>query len=207
MRSQGEKPVDKRGNFTALLSLAAGVVLVLYPLLMYLGQTRLGATWLALIFVAMCVLRLAALRFGRTARLAGAVGAPQMLVILSALALALLSLWRGSSEALLYYPVLVNLAMLLAFGASLASPPTIVERIARSWHPDLPQEATPYLRRVTLAWCLFFFANGAVALYTATLASFETWALYNGFIAYLLIGAMFAGELLLRTRAMRSMGT
>jgi uncharacterized membrane protein len=154
----------------------------------------------------MCVLRLAALRFGRAARLAGALGTPQLLVILSALALALLSLWRGSSEALLYYPVLVNFAMLLVFGASLVSQPTIVERIARSWDPDLPQGATPYLRRVTLAWSVFFLANGAVALYTAALASFETWALYNGLIAYLLIGAMFAGELLLRTRAMRSAG-
>ena len=189
----------------AVLSLAAGAVLVLYPLLMYVGQTRLGVTSLALIFIAVCALRLAALRFGRAARLAGALGAPQLLVIFGAIALALVSLWRGSTATLLYYPVLVNLAMLLVFGASLVSPPTIVERIARSWHPDLPDEATPYLRRVTVAWCAFFVANGAAALYTAIWASFETWALYNGLIAYVLIGAMFGGELLMRMRAMRSL--
>jgi uncharacterized membrane protein len=44
-----------------------------------------------------------------------------------------------------------------------------------------------------------------VAFYTATIASFETWALYNGLIAYALIGAVFAGELLTRMRAMRSL--
>jgi uncharacterized membrane protein len=201
MRSQGHR----RSKITAVLSLAAGVVLVAYPLLMYVGQSRLGASWLALIFIAVCALRLAALRFGQAARLAGAVGAPQLTVLGSAIALALVSLWRGSSDALLYYPVAVNLALLLVFATSLLWPPTIVERIARAWHPDLPAHATPYLRRVTLAWCVFFVANGAAALYTATSASFETWALYNGLIAYLLIGAMFGGELLLRTRAMRSL--
>jgi uncharacterized membrane protein len=204
MRSQGHR----RSKVTAVLSLAAGAVLVAYPLLMYVGQTRLGASWLALIFIAVCALRLAALRLGRAARVAGAVGAvgaPQLTVLGSAIGLALVSLWQGSSAAMLYYPVAVNLALLLAFAASFVWPPTVVERIARAWHPDLPPEATPYLRRVTLAWCVFFVANGAVALYTATSASFEAWALYNGLIAYLLIGAMFAGELALRTRAMRSL--
>jgi uncharacterized membrane protein len=201
MRSQGHR----RSKVTAVLSLAAGAVLVAYPLLMYVGQTRLGASWLALIFIAVCALRLAALRLGRAARVAGAVGAPQLTVLGSAIGLALVSLWQGSSAAMLYYPVAVNLALLLAFAASFVWPPTVVERIARAWHPDLPPEATPYLRRVTLAWGVFFVANGAVALYTATAASFEAWALYNGLIAYLLIGAMFAGELALRTRAMRSL--
>jgi uncharacterized membrane protein len=84
-------------------------------------------------------------------------------------------------------------------------PPTIVERLARLQRPDLPVEAVPYLRRVTIAWSLFFVGNGTVALYTATRASFETWAFYNGFLAYVLIGAMFGGEFLTRMRAMRNL--
>lgn len=205
MRSQGENSEDKRGKVTAGLSLATGAVLVLYPLLMYFGQRRLGVTWTALILILVCGLRLAALRFGGAARLAAAFGAPQLVLICGAVALALASMWHGSPEAMLYYPVLMNAAMLLSFGSSLVFPPSIVERIARLRHPDLPQQATPYLRRVTLAWCVFFIGNGALALYTATLASFETWALYNGLIAYGLIGAMFAGESLTRARAMRSL--
>ena len=205
MRSLGENPNASRGKVTAGLSLAAGAVLVLYPLLMYFGQSRLGATWMALILILICGLRLAALRFGSSARLARAFGTPQFLVLGGAMGLALVSIWRGSHVAMLYYPVLMNAGMLLLFGSSLVSPPTIVERLARIRHPDLPEQAVPYLRRVTLAWCIFFIGNGSVALYTATLASFETWALYNGLIAYVLIGAMFAGELLTRMRAMRSL--
>jgi uncharacterized membrane protein len=204
MRSQGEQPPDKP-RAKAALSVAAGAVLMLYPLLMYVGQTRLGATWLALIFIVVCALRLVSLRFGRATWLAGAFGTPQLLVTCSAIALAGVSLWRGSSDAMLFYPVLVNLAMLVFFGTSLVAPPTIVERIARNSEPNLPAQAIPYLRRVTVAWCIFFVANGAIALYTATLASFEVWALYNGLVAYFLIGAMFAGEFMMRTRTMRSL--
>jgi uncharacterized membrane protein len=205
MRSQGENPDANRGKVTAGVSLAAGAVLALYPLVMYFGQSRLGAAWMGLILILICGLRLAVVRCGTNSRLAGAFGTPQLLVIGGVIVLALVSMWRGSHDAMLYYPVLMNAGMLLLFGSSLAFPPTIVERIARLRHPDLPDEAVPYLRRVTLAWCVFFIGNGAVALYTATLTSFETWALYNGLIAYLLIGAMFAGELLTRMRAMRSL--
>jgi len=205
MRSQGENPHDKRGRITARLSLATGAVLVLYPLLVYFGQSRLGVSSMALILIVICALRLAASRLGGAARFAGAFGMPQLLTICGVIVLALVSILRGSPEAMLYYPVLVNAAMLLLFGSSLLFPPTIVERIARLRHPQLPEQATPYLRRVTAAWCIFFVGNGAVAFYTATFASFEIWTLYNGLIAYILIGVMFAAELFTRSRAMRSL--
>ena len=41
---------------------------------------------------------------------------------------------------------------------------------------------------------VFFALNGAVALITALWASAATWSLYNGVIAYLLMGVLFAGE-------------
>ena len=68
MQPQGANPAGKRGKVTAGLSLAAVVVLVLYPLLMYFGQSRLGVTWMALILILICMLRLAALRWQRAAR-------------------------------------------------------------------------------------------------------------------------------------------
>jgi uncharacterized membrane protein len=98
------------------------------------------------------------------------------------------------------YPVLVNVAMLLVFAASLWKPPTVIERLARLRHPDLPPEGVRWVANVTRAWCVFFVANGGIALWTALAASDATWALYNGAIAYVLIGAMLAGEWLLRPR-------
>jgi uncharacterized membrane protein len=49
---------------------------------------------------------------------------------------------------------------------------------------------------------VFFVCNGAIAAVTALAASDRVWALYNGAIAYGLIGAMFAGEWIVRQRVM-----
>jgi uncharacterized membrane protein len=51
---------------------------------------------------------------------------------------------------------------------------------------------------VTQVWCVFFALNGGVALVTALWTSAATWSLYNGFVAYLLMGLLFAGEYAIR---------
>ena len=81
--------------------------------------------------------------------------------------------------------------------------PSRSRRIARSANHDVSGAATRYMRQVTWVWCGFFIANGAAALYTTLFASMEAWALYNGLIAYILIGALLAGEYLVRRVVMR----
>jgi uncharacterized membrane protein len=103
-------------------------------------------------------------------------------------------------DALRLYPVLVNAGMLELFAWSLHSPPSLVERLARLQHPDLPPEGVRYTKRVTLVWCLFFIINGGIALITALWGSMAVWTLYNGLIAYLLMGILFAGEYIVRKR-------
>jgi uncharacterized membrane protein len=50
---------------------------------------------------------------------------------------------------------------------------------------------------------VFFVANGAVALLTAFFAPEAVWSLYTGVVSYVLMGAMFGGEYLLRMRFRR----
>jgi uncharacterized membrane protein len=95
---------------------------------------------------------------------------------------------------------MVSAVLLGVFGASLWRGPTIVERIARLHEPQLPAAAVAYTRKVTIAWCAFFLANGALSAATALWASEQLWVLYNGLLAYVLIGAFFAIEWLLRQR-------
>lgn len=116
------------------------------------------------------------------------------------LALCALAAFANDETLLRLYPVLVNVALLLVFARSLGHPPTVIERIARAIHGALPPEAVRYTRRVTQVWCGFFVVNGSIALWTALAASREAWALYNGLIAYLLMGAIFAGEWWVRQR-------
>lgn len=99
-----------------------------------------------------------------------------------------------------FYPVLVNASMLWVFGSSLLRPPSAVERMARLTEPNLSPAAVVYTRRVTCVWCVFFVANGGIALATALWASPEVWTLYNGCIAYVLMGLLFAVEYGVRQR-------
>ncbi len=196
----------QRGKTSKLLSVAVGCVLILYPVLMYIGRSHLEPRSMAVILVALCAARILAQHFQPAARRASPFGTMELLAICAgAIALALLTIWRGSPKAMLYYPVLVNVVLLAVFGWSLFHPPTVVERIARATTRDLPPQAVPYLRRVTIAWIVFFVCNGAAALFTATETSFATWTFYNGFLAYVLIGLMFGAELVARQRVMKNL--
>ena len=178
------------------LSVAVVAVLALYPILVYAAIGRFGPSGVAGVLAAVCLARLVVLkRRGRPAF----GGTSLVLVCAGGILLAAVSYWRGSTVAVLYYPALVNAALLVVFAASLFRPPSVVERIARLRDPELPPAAVVYTRRVTLAWTVFFALNGAAALYTARFTPLETWALYNGLIAYLLIGALFAVELAIRS--------
>ena len=121
--------------------------------------------------------------------------------ILGGLVLLCLSALVANDETLLrLYPAALSAAFLLVFGLSLVRPPTVVERLARLRNPELPAAGVRYTRQVTQVWCAFFIVNGLIAVWTAVWSSREVWAVYNGFIAYLAMGALFAGEWLLRRR-------
>jgi uncharacterized membrane protein len=160
-----------------------------YPLVVYLGFGRWDPLCLALALAALLALRAWG---GRD---------PVWLVAAGgALALGAAGAVAGSWMPLKLYPVMVSAVLLAVFGASVLRPPTIVERIARLREPALPPEGVAYTRKVTLAWCGFFLANGTVSAGTAVWASDRVWLLYNGLLAYLLIAAFFGGEWLLRQR-------
>jgi uncharacterized membrane protein len=101
------------------------------------------------------------------------------------------------SEVLLRaYPIVVNAAMLTAFGATLRDgKQSMVEKFARVRRPELDAHAVQYTRRVTQVWCGFFVLNGAVSAISAIWASRAEWALYNGVVTYLLIGVLIVAEI------------
>ncbi|SIT40328.1 conserved membrane hypothetical protein [Paraburkholderia ribeironis] len=103
------------------------------------------------------------------------------------------------SELLLrLYPSLVNLGLLIAFGGTLVRGPSMIEKFARLGNPDLPPGAVRHTRRVTQVWCAFFVLNGAFSAYTALYWSRANWSLYNGAIAYGLIGVLLVAEVVWR---------
>ncbi|HET8734013.1 MAG TPA: hypothetical protein VFM45_09610 [Anaeromyxobacteraceae bacterium] len=106
----------------------------------------------------------------------------------------------GDGGVLLAWPVLVSLALLVAFLSSLRGGRSIVEGFARLQKPDLSAAEVAYCRTVTWVWCAFFVANGATAAALALSGRRELWAVYTGVVSYLLMGLLFAGEYLVRRR-------
>jgi uncharacterized membrane protein len=176
------------------LNSVIGLTTLLYPLAVYFGSSYFEPWKLACLLVALLLIRL-------TASVVKKHWSTPLWI--AAIGYALFIIWSNELAALRLYPVLVNGLMLLIFGWSLFSPPTVIERIARLQHPDLPPEGIIYTRRVTQVWCGFFIFNGAIALVTALWASLEIWSLYNGLIAYLLMGIVFGGEYLIRMRTQK----
>lgn len=170
------------------------VLTVLYPLVIWFGDGQVEPRWLAALLLLAAASRLPAMKVSSAARWS----------VAGALLLAAFAVWQNALLPLKLYPVLVNAAFLAAFAYSLASPPSMVERLARLTEPDLPPQAVAYTRVVTQVWCVFFVINGSIALGTALWASPAVWSLYTGVISYVLMGALFGGEYLVRLRFKRT---
>lgn len=121
-------------------------------------------------------------------------------LVFGALLIIGITFWSNTMLPLKLYPVIVNVGMLLLFGLSLFFPPTVVERIARIKEPNLSDVGVKYTRCVTQVWCVFFVFNGTIAFLTACFMSHIIWSLYNGLIAYILMGLLFGIEYLCRLR-------
>lgn len=177
---------------TAILSTLSVVITVLYPLAIWWGEGKFEPRVMAGVLVLALVMRLPTLR-------AGGVRHGWWIGILVAV-LVLIAVLGNALLPLKLYPVVVNGTMLMLFGSTLFRPPSMVERLARLRTPSFPPAAIAYMQRVTQVWCGFFVVNGAVALGTALWASPAVWSLYNGVIAYVLMGALFGGEYVIRMR-------
>ena len=90
----------------------------------------------------------------------------------------------------LFVPVLINAALLVAFGRTLVNGPSMVETFARLRGRNLSTEEVVYCRIVTGVWCPFLALNGAVTLWLALYASLAWWTLYTGVLSYVLIATL-----------------
>jgi uncharacterized membrane protein len=171
------------------MRIALAVLTLAYPFIVYFGLGHFEPWTLAFLLAVLALWRAIATR--EAIWLGAALGA---------MVLGGASFISNQLLPLKLYPVLVSGVLLVLFGISLIHPPSMVERLARLREPDLPPAAIRYTRRVTAVWCIFFILNGAIALATALFASTKIWTFYNGLLSYLLMGALMAGEWLVRQR-------
>jgi uncharacterized membrane protein len=78
----------------------------------------------------------------------------------------------------------------------------LVTRFALIIRGELPEYVTVYTRKATMAWVLFFATMLLINIVLAIWASLETWSYFSNVIAWILTGAMFLGEYLVRRYSM-----
>ena len=192
----GNHSGNRRPSTTNLLF---GILTIAYPFLVYFGLNRVPVRVLAGGIFVLALLRLVLLAPGRV-KINGQAMFPAVMLA----GIGLVVYLRQDAGWLLYYPVAVNATMLVLFGLSYLSPPTIIERFAALKEPELNAVAIAYCRKVTLVWCVFFVINGSLATMTAWWANMDVWTLYNGLISYLLMGLLFGVEWIVRQRVRRA---
>lgn len=179
------------------LDLALSCLFLLYPLVVYWGVSRYGAKT-----VALPLLALVAVRFLLARKSGLSLSSVNLWLLLAACTTLLIGFAANSALSLKLYPICVSLTLLTLFALSLRSPPTVIEKMARLTEPDLSDAAIRYTRKVTWVWCVFFVGNATLSALTLWMPD-HIWALYNGLIAYVLMGALFAGEFVIRQRVKR----
>lgn len=176
-----------------LWSAALTGVMLLIPVATVAGLRHVGP-WPVILLLLVCIV----LRILRPRAMPVPVA---MTACLVAVALAIVAVSAVSPDlAALLYPVFMSVTMLVAFAVTLFKPPSMIERFARIMEPDLDERGVRYTRRVTMVWAGFFALNGLIALWTVVAGDLFWWGLYNGLISYLLAGALFAVEFIVRQR-------
>lgn len=186
-------------NLNNILKLGINILtlllIVTYPFVVFLGLKHWTINTIApILIIIFCI------RFIFTKNKISTLAWFSRSITVFIIALVFLSWLFKKNEWLLFYPVAVNTLMLLFFGYSLLSPPSIIERLARLQEPNLPEKGVRYTKTVTQVWCLFFIINGSIALWTCLNKNIEVWTLYNGVISYILMGVLFLGEWIIRKK-------
>jgi uncharacterized membrane protein len=177
--------------------LLTGVVVTLgicYPFIVYYGLKNFEAKWM----LPVIMLALAFVRYvlDKTTQ--------RKLILITLLVLCISMLFIGEQTGVKFYPVMMNIAFFALFAGSLFTDRSFVERLARLKEEHLPPEAIKYTRNVTIIWSIFFVVNGSIACFTVFCTTDEIWMLYNGIIAYILMGILGAGEWLVRKQVKKA---
>jgi len=173
-----------------VLQLIALATALFYPFAIYFGLQFMSPLTLGAVLAAFILLRVLLGDMNKELKLT---------VLIVIIVLLVLHRWMQDDQQLLkFYPVAVNVIMLFIFSMSLMKDQPLIERIARARGEVIGDHNEGYLRVLTGVWAVFFVFNGAVAIWTALYTSMDIWLFYNGFVSYLLIGAIVGGELIFR---------
>ncbi len=184
-----------QSNFGRIAPVFSACIGIAYPFAVYVALDRLGTSVLLSLVGFFILLRLV---------FSGSSVAKPFLVfgMLAGMATALVALF-APEQAAFFYPVFMNAGASAAFGMSLLSSRSLIEILARVYEPEPTEKAKQYMRKLTFVWSAFLALNCALSLLTVLNGDKDVWLFYNGFLSYVLMGILFAAELVVRRHLQR----
>lgn len=176
--------------YRTLLYAIIALLAVAYPFAVYYGLKHYSASVFAWILFALLIVRVV---------VKGNYKEPSQWMQLVVVGVFCIIVVVMNSENLLrYYPVLMSLGFSALFAFSLRSKTSLIERFVKMSGKDYSLQAHSYMRGLTLVWALILAVNALIAAYTACCMSLKQWTLYNGLLAYFLLGGFSLAELVFR---------
>jgi len=171
-----------------------GIMLALYPVIVFFGLTYLNVRWTALLLIVLLGRRFIAAIF------ASKETSVPVIIQIAATGGLIGGAGISNSEIFLRFtPFLISLVFFAQFAFSLRSTP-IIERFARLQRPDLPPDHVKYCGALTKVWLLVFAGNSALVLAAAFVESKGLWAILVGPVSYAYLGTFLASEYVFRKR-------
>ncbi|MBN1799483.1 MAG: hypothetical protein JW822_12990 [Spirochaetales bacterium] len=186
-----------------VLKIVLFILSVLYPFTILIGFLWFKASPRVLVLALVAIGLVYFITYSGDGKSKGFRGIQFWVMTIVVAALAFLTFLTENAGLLKLYPVIINISLLASFGFTLFRGPSMIYRFAILKDKSIPDSADnkaikSYCMVVTRIWCIFFIFNGSVSALTAFLADEIIWAIYNGFISYIFIGALLAGEYLYR---------
>lgn len=163
---------------------------ITYPVIVYYGVQRASPAVFALLLAGIAAVKFAAVKDKKDFY--------HIAVLVMAIIFSFILAITNNELLLRLYPVVISIAVALIFASSLRQPENILLRLARLAGRAISAQAPFYTRRLTMVWVALLSVNAIVALYLALFGTLAQWALYCGFLSYILFGVFFIIELIYR---------
>lgn len=178
-----------------IFSVLMTILLVGYPIIVYVVIKYLGVRAAALLLITLLVPRAIHLKiYNRKDFLL------ILIQVVCVLLLASLTLVFKNPLFLQQVPALISLFFFCSFSFTLFKPPPMVERFARLVQDDLTRDERSHCRVVTYIWVGFFLIHAVIIEMLTLVASFDAWTVYTGVLGYILMGIIFSGEYIVRKK-------
>lgn len=184
------------------IKIASALLVVLYPLLVFSGLYYFSASPKTFALLAMGIVLVYFIVNTNNAKAGGFKSLQFWSLIIFVSVISIVSFFTENLGYFKFYPIIVNVVMLVGFGSTLKKPPNMIFRFAsldkKVKESDNQQPIIDYCYKVTIVWIVFFMLNGSIATATVIWGSDKIWAIYNGIISYILIGLLFGIEFIIR---------